>query len=471
MRDQNNYNLYNKKLPPQLLSQAEALEDLKYYAYVLKTCSISFATQKWKLKTKIEYNRIKKNLLSKKTISTIDFFNLLTNLVTGIKDFHSFLFLEDNKTYTNHFFGNLFYGLISEELFIKNKNVFICQSNNSIKIRGQLLVNTFLYNQHTHYFVPSICNNKIFYRMIILKKTDKSFVYYYRNKYAFHFSTYHISSNSFVELYNLFTNKNIDYWTLPDFFTPKDQYYNQYKYLQSLANNPKKVLIIDNRLNRGGSPYELNKLLFQLFGLDINDLNNYSRNSKKILDFLDGTVIISKLFAEKNIKDLTSVNDNWPQKEKILNIWNKIVKDYGANKVSIKHENKKFTPQWKYNKEYSKKIKYSGYIILIVSKETCSLGELLYDLIYKVYGYHKIILIGSNTGGAVSFADSKEYYLKNSGIGLHLSSTKDADLYQSRYYLREIEGKGFFPDFWVQNDEELKMTLNFLTKEILNEHL
>ena len=29
MRDQNNYNLYNKKLPPQLLSQAEALEDLK----------------------------------------------------------------------------------------------------------------------------------------------------------------------------------------------------------------------------------------------------------------------------------------------------------------------------------------------------------------------------------------------------------------------------------------------------------
>ena len=124
MRDQNNYNLYNKKLPPQLLSQAEALEDLKYYAYVLKTCSISFATQKWKLKTKIEYNRIKKNLLSKKTISTIDFFNLLTNLVTGIKDFHSFLFLEDNKTYTNHFFGNLFYGLISEELFIKNKNVF-----------------------------------------------------------------------------------------------------------------------------------------------------------------------------------------------------------------------------------------------------------------------------------------------------------------------------------------------------------
>ena len=212
-------------------------------------------------------------------------------------------------------------------------------------------------------------------------------------------------------------------------------------------------------------------MLFQLCGLDINVLNNYSRNSKKILNFLDGTVIISKLFAEKNIKDLTSINDNWPQKEKILNIWNKIVKDYGANKVSIKHENKKFTPQWKYNKEYSKKIKYSGYIILIVSKETCSLGELLYDLIYKVYGYHKIILIGSNTGGAVSFADSKDYYLKNSGIGLHLSSTKDADLYQSRYYLREIEGKGFFPDFWVQNDEELKMTLNFLTKEILNEHL
>lgn len=462
--------LYQKTISQNIILQSEALEDLNYCFYLLKHCSISFVTRKNKISAHIQFLKIKKHIKSKTEITKEEFFKLLSGLIVGIKDFHSFFSYYSTTEKLFSFFGEISYLLLSEEIFERNHDIFICQKNPELKIHGKILKNKYVNNRKS-IFVPIIHNNRIFYRLVKLRKSQDSFIYPYKNKIDLHFSSYKPSKESFIDFYNIFTNENVDYWTLPDSFTVYEKSKEHYEYLSSLTCNPKKIIIIDNRMNRGGMPYEITKLLFQVLGLNIKDFTDYSRNTKKELDKLEGTRIISNLIAQKNKENLLKNNIKWNGKDELISIWCKIQNEFKNGKVYVKKEKKKFTPIWQYNEKYKKQIKYDGYFIILASKETCSLGELLYDLITKQIGYPKVILLGCNTGGAVSFADANDFYLKNTGIELRLSSVMDADLFQSKHYIKDVEGIGFFPDFWTLDDEELKGTIKYLIGHILDESI
>lgn len=85
--------LYQKTISQNIILQSEALEDLNYCFYLLKHCSISFVTRKNKISAHIQFLKIKKHIKSKTEITKEEFFKLLSGLIVGIKDFHSFFFL------------------------------------------------------------------------------------------------------------------------------------------------------------------------------------------------------------------------------------------------------------------------------------------------------------------------------------------------------------------------------------------
>ena len=61
---------------------------------LLTTSSASFIEQKSELDRKENYSFIKNEILRREEVPLIEFFNLLSNFRLGIKDLHSYFYLE-----------------------------------------------------------------------------------------------------------------------------------------------------------------------------------------------------------------------------------------------------------------------------------------------------------------------------------------------------------------------------------------
>lgn len=434
-----------------VLSQREALFDLKLCLYLLQNACISFYEQNNKYKVSKKYHQIKMIIKNKETISVLDFFELLKQLTEEIKDGHSYFFRKNDDSMIYENFTQKKSVFFSEIYFEKNCESFV-SAEKKIRIHGDILTSDskIKIKEDKVYFVPIIKNKTVLYKAVIFKKNEKDTAIekLIQNQIII-FKRYIIYGESFIKNLQRYTTDLIDYWTFPDCTTEENRAKSHYEYLIELAKKRKDTVIIDNRLNKGGIPFRTLEVLFELFGCNKEMLYSYKRDVSKTEDELEGSILISGLTAQKYYQELIDAKSE-DTMNTIREFWKDQITKYNKGKKRIHHESKKNNPPWIYNKSFSKNIKYSGLIVIIISEMSYSFGELLYDFIKKQLGYENIVLVGTNSGGAVTYGNPKTFFLKNSPIGLVLSSATDGDSKQTKYYKKYIENRGFFRTFGFQ---------------------
>ena len=104
---ENRFDILNEKPEsiPLEITQAQAIEDLNQYVYLLETSCAGFIEQREKINFQERYNQVLNELKNLPTVKTEYFLmTLLGKLAEGIKDLHSVLFCEinDNEQKVNY---------------------------------------------------------------------------------------------------------------------------------------------------------------------------------------------------------------------------------------------------------------------------------------------------------------------------------------------------------------------------------
>ncbi|MDD7610524.1 MAG: S41 family peptidase [Spirochaetales bacterium] len=151
------------------------MEDFDICFNLLTTSSASFIDQESEVKEK--YYFIKNEILSRKEISLIDFFNLISNFGLGIKDLHSYFFLEtENKTLYNTFSKRQI-AYSTECLFEKKENnKFVSVDCENQIFLGEELKEDTQIASNKYYFGKVIRDNKEFYKLIKFSVEDRKFL-------------------------------------------------------------------------------------------------------------------------------------------------------------------------------------------------------------------------------------------------------------------------------------------------------
>jgi len=107
----------------------------------------------------------------------------------------------------------------------------------------------------------------------------------------------------------------------------------------------------------------------------------------------------------------------------------------------------------KYHK--NKLIENDGLVIALIDNGVASAGESFVKYLKQL---SNVIFIGTNTAGVLHFANMGMCNLPNSKIEVFLSKTISME---ADFNFRE--GKGYFPDFWVNPEEALDLSLKFIS--------
>lgn len=226
----------------------------------------------------------------------------------------------------------------------------------------------------------------------------------------------------------------------------------------------KNIKILDCRFNTGGNPHKIYELIFTILGTlkYFNIENSKSINEKGILD---GKVILSSSVAQNNIIFLEKMNSNDEDIAKIKDYWKDIYDNYNNGEYSWYSDN--YVPEWISNQNFKNDIKYNGYFIVAISNNTASCGELVYSILAQKLRISKVILIGTNSSGCVSYGNVFWYMLKNSRIQLRLSSSTNPLGNKIANTQKEfVECRGYIPDYWCTNEKEYYETLKTLIKKL-----
>ena len=454
---------FEPKQTPICIHQKEAIEDLKQAYYLLQTSSASFIIQNRKIKPYIKYIQIKKIITNNKYIDSKLFLKLLLSLLSNIKDLHTELHANiDNIDY--YYYPTPQKKLyISDKLFEKKGHFFILNLNN--KIKGKVLSEKDYRKDNQNLFVPILTEKGIYYRMVKFSSNNSNIQALQLRDCTINFNTYSYNNNTYTLLQNICKKRNVLYWILPDYLTPETittAYFSKYR--DEIKNNLSDITILDNRFNHGGTPFKTIELIFDLFQLDKNDLYSFCNRKKKDNEILEIKHRISGPIVNTTLRNISVENDTI-----LFNFWKKQQEKVRNGKSFWLKPSKSSTPHWIYNKNITKKIQYSGLIVILVSQNTTSFGELLFDYINKYLGFKNILLLGTNTCGAVTYSNPETYFLKNSGIRLVLSSGIDDDDKKTyRYYKKYIETKGFVPKYWFSTEEELQKTIELIIQKWRN---
>jgi len=110
--------------------------------------------------------------------------------------------------------------------------------------------------------------------------------------------------------------------------------------------------------------------------------------------------------------------------------------------------------------------KFGAKIILIINKDTASSAEMMY---FQLKQIASTIVIGENSKGAVCTVNSIPYQLPNSKFVIFIPNQRTK---MSEYIANGVDNSyGLLPDYWVSNDEELRLTLERLSinKDLISE--
>ena len=453
------------------ISQQEAMEDLDICFNLLTTSSASFIEQESEEKRNEKYNYIKNEILRRKEFLLTDFFQLISNFSLGIKDLHSYFYLETENTNLYTPFYNKSHAYCTEYLFERKGDTKFTSVEHKYQVFfGEEIKENTQINSNKDYFGKIIRNNKEFFKLIKFSEEKRKEIIIKRNKKKIHLHPFDFSENSITNLSKIYNKERFNYWIIPSFRNSEEFTRKCYESYTIESQKNKKYLIFDMRWNYGGIPYKQIELLFHLFKLDLDIFYNYSINSENDEDLLESTQLISKIIAEENYKNLINNKYSWKNKDRLINFWKHEYEHLKDNEYKWHIDIGKSDPPWYYNQNFSKKIKFKGKLIFLVNHETSSFGELFFDYITKILGYKNIIMIGTNTCGMVAYNNPLKFKLKNSGIVLNVTTGTDFDRRQTTFYKEFIEGRGFFPKYWCSKDEEIIETINFIiSKEGNNE--
>lgn len=207
-------------------------------------------------------------------------------------------------------------------------------------------------------------------------------------------------------------SKNSVYIKIPIFERNTD-HYEQFKDFGKKYKN-KKNIIIDLRQNPGGDNQYMTVFLYDLF---------YEEEDYSVFD---------EICNLKHKKEMMSL---LIEQQKIIN-----------EEVDDEFE--------KPEKENKNEKKFNGNLIFLTSKNSASCSELM--IIISKQLFDKVFVIGTNTNGAVAFANPFQYLHKNSGIIFRVGQ-----LQIENYGIEE--GTGIMPDYVVSGN--LEETIKYLTKD------
>lgn len=156
---ENRFDVLNEKPQsvPVELTQAQAIEDLNQYVYLLETSCAGFIEQREKINFQERYNQVLNELKNLPTVKTEYFLmTLLGKLAEGIKDLHSVLFCEINDNNQKINFVRRFMpktiGYYADCFFTKKDNHFISVDDSSLVLEGEI-VNQKTKSQKNHKFI------------------------------------------------------------------------------------------------------------------------------------------------------------------------------------------------------------------------------------------------------------------------------------------------------------------------------
>lgn len=451
-------NDYENEKKKTVLTKDEALFDLEQFMFFITTGSISFYLMKDELKELLykKYKEKKKILENLDIICLNQLFDSFKYIVEDIEDFHSMISVSHENEKYFYSFGKKHFPFFTKELFDKNANGFINYEKGEQYYQGKSLENKDCkIKSNIPYFVPTIIDSKIKYRMCVFSDCNK-------NIEVENFSFFPVSYNwQNLKQYDKEFNTNQScYWIFPDDTWKKEEREKKYAELKSAAeiSSNKKFVIIENRANFGGIPWNQMEIIFSLLGIK-NEIENHQEIKKE--RFLEGSVLVSPLVAKKTLLDIERYQCSKDVKDKLYEFWDE--KLNFKNKVYIDKETE--LEWWEYNEDLQKKIKFKGKIILIINQDTMSWGELIINFIKNVLGYKNVIIIGTNSRGCVAYGNPLFYNLKNSGIDVGLSSVTDVDKVQAEVLREKVETRGVLPDYWAFTEEEIYNTLKFILNE------
>ncbi|MBO4638811.1 MAG: hypothetical protein J5710_03560 [Treponema sp.] len=455
---------------PVELTQAQAIEDLNQCVYLLETSCVSYIEQREKINFQERYNQVLEELKSRPTVR-IEYFlmSLLGKLTDGIKDLHSSFSCEitennQTRTFVRRFIPKTVV-YFSSGYFIKKGKHFISTDNSSMMLDGEIPnQKTKIIEKSQLYFVPVLHNSKNLY------KAAKFFTWSFPEEKDFlingqtvNFSKQNFElESSWKSLQSKYRNSRTNYYfIMPDCSMPWDLQKQHYDILHENMNGirTKKNLIIDNRWNCGGIPLHQLKFFCELFGYNSNIIDDFiNRDIPRDEDILEGKCFLSNPIVQKEI-EISEKSGDWKYKSRLLNFYKNELTQLQNGKTRWSDNEDPDGP----HHHLGEKTSYKGRIILLVDARTASMGEQLYLTIKEDFGYKNIVLVGTNTCGCMSYGNPYQYYLKNSGITLCLSSRTEA--FSSDNFAKEyLEGRGLIPDYWATTDVELEETLDCLCK-------
>ncbi|MCR4580485.1 MAG: hypothetical protein K5681_09070 [Treponema sp.] len=457
-----------KEIIPLELSQAQAIEDLNQYVYLLESSCAGFVEQREKINFQERYNQVLNELKSKPSVTTEYFLmTLLGKLAEGIKDLHSILFCElEDKNQKKQYFRRFIpktIGYFSKSFFKQKNNHFFMLDDSSFSAKG-IIVNqmTKIVEKSQLYFIPVIHNSELVYKAAKFFTwsfpQEEDFIIEGR-KLEFEKENFDLESswNSLQNKYK--ASKKNYYFVMPDFSMTWDLQNQHYEALHNYIDyiRKKENLIIDNRWNCGGIPLHQLKFLTELFGYNTSIIDDFiNREIQKDEDILEGKCLLSNPIVQREIQS-TKKSGDWKYKSRLLSFYKNELQKL-QNGKSRWSENEDPDGSWHHLGE---KTSYKGKIILLVDSRTASMGEQLYYIITKDFGYKNVILLGTKTCGCIAYANPLIYYLKNSAIAVQLTSRTEG--FSSDSFAKEyLEGRGLIPDYWATNDSELEESLDYL---------
>lgn len=431
------YNSKGKIDKDLLLTQSEALFDIDEFEYIMKNGYVLF--DKFNNNNQITNNieSIRKYINTISSISVGDLGERLYSSVNTIIDMHTGMNYGSWRTFGNHYFffysdiivkqlGNEYYYLsgckdIKKNALLKNckDNLFrIISEDNSLFCIGVL----------SNYFEEEIVVN--------FDEREYVIPLSYNNDSNFKFSDYN---------YDIYSSYYIDSKNMDDILKM-----NNSEFIN--IHNNRKSIILDYRYNHGGFP-EYIKILSIIYDFE----KQYEEELNKIYSNNDFECkqLISPFTTNGMMNFINGLDGE--NKEILLKRWKFVYDQQKVNPSCYIYypEISNFSPSFGING-------FKGKLIILVNGDSISAGESICGFLNKYFAASNYIVIGENTNGAQISANPIGVYLNYSNIFVGITTAINEEEFDKIKY--HGESKGYYPFYWLRNNNELFKYLEIINK-------
>ena len=419
----------NNRLPvPDFITSNEALIDIEYLEYLIKTSYSGF--EYWKhqgVDFDNYFEKLKHFALENDTISIENFEKEWVRILAQIKDGHiGFIGKEEHNAYKHK---SVYFSEIIVKKTSEGKLQVIDSRFDGVKIGDvftqktpeKYLFKTLSPTHENHYLIGEmsfecITSNQLSFNNKVLQ------VPFFENRLNY-------AKFNQTEGYYLERKNNIPVLRVSSFANQLNSVLQKFTETGKELVNEERVII--NVMNNGGG----SSMYPQKFIENLNGAINW----ETYWAILESPPILEYSTPSK----ISSQNELLPEIN-YLNLNN-------GNKLSTKNTTIK---KWKFDSTPNKRIKqgYKGTLIVLANRNVLSAGEAMVGVSNSV---KKRILIGENTGGSVQFPSAYGYYLPNSKFIVNLPR-----------HLIIIPGIneciGYKPDYWLNTTQPLDEILNWI---------